>query len=100
MDVTMATNAERGDAALWQAAAAGEHDAFGGLFDRHAAAAVASHANWPDLQKLPVRLPSTVSYAVTAKATLGRTVINVPQAANSAHVVRASTHLGSVAVVG
>jgi RNA polymerase sigma factor (sigma-70 family) len=27
---------EYGDAALWQAAAAGEHDAFGELFDRHA----------------------------------------------------------------
>jgi RNA polymerase sigma factor (sigma-70 family) len=34
----MALNAGRGDAALWQAAAAGEHDAFGQLFDRHATA--------------------------------------------------------------
>jgi DNA-directed RNA polymerase specialized sigma24 family protein len=34
----MATGAEHGDASLWQAVAAGEHDAFGQLFDRHAAA--------------------------------------------------------------
>jgi RNA polymerase sigma factor (sigma-70 family) len=32
----MVTSAGPGDAALWQAAAAGEHDAFGQLFDRHA----------------------------------------------------------------
>jgi DNA-directed RNA polymerase specialized sigma24 family protein len=34
----MATTASTGDAALWQAAAAGDHDAFGVLFDRHAKA--------------------------------------------------------------
>jgi RNA polymerase sigma factor (sigma-70 family) len=34
----MATGAEHDDASLWQAVAAGEHDAFGQLFDRHAAA--------------------------------------------------------------
>jgi RNA polymerase sigma factor (sigma-70 family) len=34
----MATGAEYGDAVLWQAVAAGEHDAFGQLFDRHATA--------------------------------------------------------------
>jgi RNA polymerase sigma factor (sigma-70 family) len=35
-DVAIATTAGSSDAALWQAAAAGEHDAFGQLFDRHA----------------------------------------------------------------
>jgi DNA-directed RNA polymerase specialized sigma24 family protein len=34
----MAANTRYGDAALWQAAAAGEHAAFGQLFDRHATA--------------------------------------------------------------
>ena len=34
----MAANTSYGDAALWQAAAAGEHAAFGQLFDRHATA--------------------------------------------------------------
>jgi len=34
----MAANTGYGDAALWQAAAAGEHAAFGQLFDRHATA--------------------------------------------------------------
>lgn len=34
----MVTTAATGDAALWHAAAAGEHDAFGVLFDRHAKA--------------------------------------------------------------
>jgi RNA polymerase sigma factor (sigma-70 family) len=34
----MAANTSFGDAALWQAAAAGEHAAFGQLFDRHATA--------------------------------------------------------------
>jgi RNA polymerase sigma factor (sigma-70 family) len=32
----MVTTTGPGDAALWQAAAAGDHDAFGALFDRHA----------------------------------------------------------------
>jgi RNA polymerase sigma factor (sigma-70 family) len=36
--VTVVTTVATGDAALWQAAAAGEHDAFGVLFDRHAKA--------------------------------------------------------------
>ncbi|HUC22490.1 MAG TPA: sigma factor [Streptosporangiaceae bacterium] len=34
----MAANTGYPDAALWQAAAAGEHAAFGQLFDRHATA--------------------------------------------------------------
>jgi RNA polymerase sigma-70 factor (ECF subfamily) len=34
----MAANTDCGDAVLWQAAAAGEHAAFGQLFDRHASA--------------------------------------------------------------
>jgi RNA polymerase sigma-70 factor (ECF subfamily) len=34
----MVTGASASDAALWQAAAHGSHDAFGQLFDRHAAA--------------------------------------------------------------
>lgn len=34
----MAANTSYGDTALWQAAAAGEHAAFGQLFDRHATA--------------------------------------------------------------
>ena len=34
----MVTSTGPSDAALWQAAAAGEHEAFGQLFDRHAAA--------------------------------------------------------------
>ena len=36
--MTIAANTGHGDAALWQAAAAGEHAAFGQLFDRHATA--------------------------------------------------------------
>jgi RNA polymerase sigma factor (sigma-70 family) len=36
--VTMATTTGTGDAGLWRAAAAGDHDAFGVLFDRHAKA--------------------------------------------------------------
>ncbi len=34
----MVTSTGPSDAALWQAAAAGEHAAFGQLFDRHATA--------------------------------------------------------------
>jgi RNA polymerase sigma factor (sigma-70 family) len=34
--VAIATSTGAGDAALWKAAAGGEHDAFGQIFDRHA----------------------------------------------------------------
>jgi len=34
----MATGTGRGDTALWQAAAVGDHDAFGQLFERHSTA--------------------------------------------------------------
>jgi RNA polymerase sigma factor (sigma-70 family) len=36
--VTGSVRTDYGDAALWQAAAAGQHDAFGEIFDRHATA--------------------------------------------------------------
>jgi RNA polymerase sigma factor (sigma-70 family) len=35
VDVTPATDSASGDAALWQQAAVGQHEAFGVLFDRH-----------------------------------------------------------------
>ena len=52
----MAANTGYGDAALWQAAAAGEHAAFGQLFDRHATAVYnylyRRTADWPAAEDL------------------------------------------------
>ena len=47
-----------------------------------------------------LRLPSTVSYHVIASSQLGSRSVRVPQAPGSAHVVKASTQLGSVTVTG
>ena len=45
-----------GDAALWSRAAHGDHDAFGQLFDRHAAAVYSylfrRTANWSEAEEL------------------------------------------------
>lgn len=47
-----------------------------------------------------LRLPSTVAYHVIASTQLGGRSVSVPQSAGSAHVVKASTQLGSVTVTG
>jgi hypothetical protein len=59
----MATGAEHGDASLWQAVAAGEHDAFGQLFDRQRPARVTSTCT-PERASLlppPARATSSLS---------------------------------------
>jgi hypothetical protein len=47
-----------------------------------------------------LRLPSSVVYHVIASSQLGSRSVRVPQAPGSAHVVKASTQLGSVTVTG
>jgi hypothetical protein len=47
-----------------------------------------------------LRLPSTVTYHVIASSQLGSRSVSVPQSPGSAHVVKASTQLGSVTVTG
>lgn len=47
-----------------------------------------------------IRLPSTTTYDVTASAQLGSTSVAVPQSASSAHVIKATSQLGSVTVTG
>ena len=47
-----------------------------------------------------LRLPSTVVYHVIASSQLGSRSVSVPQSPGSAHVVKASTQLGSVTVTG
>ena len=47
-----------------------------------------------------LRLPSTVAYHVIATTQLGGRSVSVPQSPGSAHVVEASTQLGSVRVTG
>jgi RNA polymerase sigma factor (sigma-70 family) len=55
-NVTSLVSTESGDAALWRAAAAGQHDAFGKLFDRHAAPVynylLRHTSNWSDAEDL------------------------------------------------
>jgi hypothetical protein len=45
-----------------------------------------------------VRVPAGLDYRVTAHAELGTTAISVPRADGAAHVIRASSQLGSVTV--
>jgi len=47
-----------------------------------------------------LRLPGNTSYAVTASAQMGSTSVRVPQSASSAHVVKATSQMGSVTVTG
>jgi len=45
-----------------------------------------------------VRVPAGLGYRVTAQAELGATAISVPRADGAAHVIRASSQLGSVTI--
>jgi hypothetical protein len=45
-------------------------------------------------------LPSTVTYQVSASTQLGSRSVSVPESPGSAHVIRASTQVGSVTVTG
>ncbi len=47
-----------------------------------------------------ITVPLSVSYRVAANAQVGASTVTVPQAANSAHVIIASTQVGSVTVAG
>jgi hypothetical protein len=47
-----------------------------------------------------LHLPGNSSYAVTASAEMGSASVRVPQSAGSPHVVRATSQMGSVTVVG
>jgi hypothetical protein len=47
-----------------------------------------------------VRVPSGTAYKVTAGTQVGSVRITVPQAADSSHVIRATTGTGTVAVTG
>jgi hypothetical protein len=47
-----------------------------------------------------IRLPAGTSYNVAASTRLGRTEVSVLRSASSAHVIRATSQLGSVTVTG